>query len=461
MGPNVVEYMSKSKHHVWGLVETHLKAAKSAQAVKDIKANNWIASASAADDGPNSAKGSHGGAFLAHKTWLQTATPAEASGQDGCNMPDADIIYKYFRIKGKTLCICFVYFDCGVGLAGKNLDKLQKIEEIKDKNHMDTLVIGDFNMQPKDWNEEVLNRMDMQIMTADSKYTCRNSFNAEGGSIIDYVLVSRSIAALIKNISTVGGEDGQQVPWSPHVGISLEVHGDAAALWTREQRKPKPLPLAKDEKGRFARWNISDEKWNELYESAEHKAKVHIEGKNTTHSDQGKYVERIGNQDKAYEKGILYAQWSMAAEAAQIKVNGDSNNDDKAFKGRGCTPSFCWKNGYDKSSDKPIQHHQWQMKNKHAIMGADLYTTMWSTIASMLRRIAAEVKKDFNDGDGTHKHTVKGYYRDIHFLNYLTLNMNSPIRAAMTKAPKSQSDKDEWIRRLWWPYHQHPDVIAE
>ena len=83
-------------------------------------------------------------------------------------MPDSDLIYKYFRVRGKTLCICFVYFDCGAGLAARNLDKLQKIEELKDRNHMDTIVIGDFNMPTKDWSEELINRMDMQIMTANS-----------------------------------------------------------------------------------------------------------------------------------------------------------------------------------------------------------------------------------------------------------------------------------------------------
>ena len=125
---------------------------------------------------------------------------------------------------------------------------------------MDTLVVGDFNMKTKEWSDEVLNRVGMQIMTANSKYTCKNTTNENGGSVIDYVLASRSIAPLIKNITTVGGEDGHKVPWSPHVGISLEAQGTAASLWTREQRKPKPLPLHKHEKGRFIWWKIDDEK---------------------------------------------------------------------------------------------------------------------------------------------------------------------------------------------------------
>ena len=88
-------------------------------------------------------------------------------------------------------------------------------------------------MPSKDWSDEVLNRMDIQIMTANYMHTCNNTNSSDGGSIIDYVLISRSIAALIKNSSAIGGEDGVKVPWSPHVGISLEVHGDAGPLWTR------------------------------------------------------------------------------------------------------------------------------------------------------------------------------------------------------------------------------------
>ena len=175
---------------------------------------------------------------MAHKTWLQTSTPMEATGKNGCLMPDCDVIHKYFRIRGKTTCLASVYFDCGIGLAGDNVKKMEKIDELRSKGHMDVIVSGDFNMTVEDWDEEVLNKMDMQILTANTKYTCKNAYNSEGGSHIDYILASRSIAPLIRNISTVGGEDGIKVPWSPHVGLSFEVHGAAGALWTRQQQKP-------------------------------------------------------------------------------------------------------------------------------------------------------------------------------------------------------------------------------
>ena len=60
MGPNVVEYMMKSKSHIIGLVETHLNKDRSKQAVKDFTANRWTACAAAATPSNINKKGNHG-----------------------------------------------------------------------------------------------------------------------------------------------------------------------------------------------------------------------------------------------------------------------------------------------------------------------------------------------------------------------------------------------------------------
>ena len=44
------------------------------------------------------------------------------------------------------------------------------------------------------WGEEALNKMVMQNMAAEAAYTCKNVHNNEGGSHINYLLVSRGIA---------------------------------------------------------------------------------------------------------------------------------------------------------------------------------------------------------------------------------------------------------------------------
>ena len=61
-------------------------------------------------------------------------------------MPDSDVIFKYFRIRGKDVCLVFVYFDTATGLAGENLRKMNKICELRNRGKMPLIVAGDFNM---------------------------------------------------------------------------------------------------------------------------------------------------------------------------------------------------------------------------------------------------------------------------------------------------------------------------
>ena len=137
------------------------------------------------------------------------------------------------------------------------------------------------------------------------------------------------------------------------------------------------------------RSSSSSSSWSKLLEKAESKAKDHITRKYDEHQKQ--HTKRMGNEKEANELGISYAQWSMAAEEAQAKANDHEIKSNQ--RGRGCTPQFVWRNQYDKSQDKPVQHHQWEMQNKFAVKGADLYSTTWATIASTLRRMARESKK--------------------------------------------------------------------
>ena len=110
--------------------------------------------------------------------------PLEASGKNGNIMPHCDCIHKYFRIRGKNVCIAYVYFDCATGLAGNNLAKLQKLDELKDKGHMELIVARDFNMTEDAWPDDILNRMNMQIIAPNCKYTCKNVFSENEGSMI-------------------------------------------------------------------------------------------------------------------------------------------------------------------------------------------------------------------------------------------------------------------------------------
>ena len=115
----------KTSYHVFGLVETHLDEERTDKAIKQFNDCKWTASAAAAHPSQTARRGNHGGALMAHKKILQTAISAEAFGKNHSRMPDKDIIYKYMRMQGKTLCIAYVYFDHTIGLQGNNVEKLK------------------------------------------------------------------------------------------------------------------------------------------------------------------------------------------------------------------------------------------------------------------------------------------------------------------------------------------------
>ena len=63
-------------------------------------------------------------------------------------------------------------FDCGVGLAGSNRIKLWKAHELRTKKrHIDVIAVADFNMTEAEWSNDILNRLDMQIITPNAKHT--------------------------------------------------------------------------------------------------------------------------------------------------------------------------------------------------------------------------------------------------------------------------------------------------
>ena len=276
------------------------------------------------------------------------------------------------------------------------------------------IIAGDFNMDPSEWSEDTLDKMNFDIIKPNTTHTCRTT--ADGGtSFLDYLLVSRGIAPMVHNVSTIGGDDGQPVPWSPHVGISFEVHATAETTWHQAQIRPKNIPLDKDVKDKYIKWDIDQQEWNHLYQEAEEEANKHIKSKDYANSDQSKHVERMGLKEIADLHGKLYTQWSIAAERAQAKATAGEIR--RVQQGRGRMPKFTWKNEYDKSSDKVIQHARWEMQNKHAISGADLYRTLWGSIAGALRRMAGEARRD--EQAGNHDLSIKGYSRDRDFFEYI------------------------------------------
>ena len=54
--------------------------------------------------------GTHGGVMLMHKPWMQSAIPTAAEGPGGKLLPEGDVAWNHFRIKGLHIIVAFIYF---------------------------------------------------------------------------------------------------------------------------------------------------------------------------------------------------------------------------------------------------------------------------------------------------------------------------------------------------------------
>ena len=127
-----------------------------------------------------------------HKPWLQTAIPAEATGDAGQVLPDDDIAWKHFRLHGIHIVIAFVYMEHSIGPTGSNLCKLHKLHGLTDGGRRKLLVVGDINMSPDVLNQSgILELLGLMIITAGDVNTCKTS---SGSSLLDYILCDPDLA---------------------------------------------------------------------------------------------------------------------------------------------------------------------------------------------------------------------------------------------------------------------------
>jgi hypothetical protein len=149
------------------------------KAMDDFTFGGWtpiMAPAVKADDNPS---GNQGGAMVLHKPWLQTATPAVAEGPLGRDLPEDDLAWKHFRIKGLHIVIGAIYFDHTIKLAGPNLHKSKRAVHLTDNGRRLLVLPGDFNMEPDEWDQQLLQDAGLQILTAGNENTCKTSHGSK------------------------------------------------------------------------------------------------------------------------------------------------------------------------------------------------------------------------------------------------------------------------------------------
>ena len=62
------------------------------------------------------------------------------------------------------------------------------------------ILAGDFNMEPEEWDQEILDAVGLTIMTVGTEKTCNTS---KGSKQNDYLLVSTSLIPFIEDLAIV------------------------------------------------------------------------------------------------------------------------------------------------------------------------------------------------------------------------------------------------------------------
>ena len=218
---------------LFGLVETHAGLTGNTDLCARATSHGHIASACVAMDYPLTG-GDHGGeaVFVAKHLY---AIPLDldlvdmaASVNDETRRWTATEV----RIAKVSIIVVTAYLWCGQGLSQRNWAILQHISALFDVFKTPFILFADFNIDPTTlWQSGWCQHHHVVIRSPDVQSTCSVS-----NRVIDFFVVSSSISSIVF-ISVV------DVPWSPHIGLCLEVCADAHDVMVRKLLEPLPLPM--------------------------------------------------------------------------------------------------------------------------------------------------------------------------------------------------------------------------
>ena len=235
------------------IVETHLREEPAQKVMNEMQVAGWTPIMSPAAKAEDNDTGTQGGAMIYHKPWLQTATPAIAEGPQGRILPEGDLAWKHLRIRGLHIILATIYFDHSTGLAGNNLDKFRRAALLTQEGKRMIILAGDYNMEPEEWDQEVLDAVGLTIMTVGAEKTCKTS---KGSKQNDYLLVSISLTPFLDDLAIV-----PDVVWQPHVAIAFSINRRPEKVYHQAINKPATLPYAKEANGKVLPWCIADREW--------------------------------------------------------------------------------------------------------------------------------------------------------------------------------------------------------
>ena len=135
-------------------------------------------------------------------------------------------------------------------------------------------IAGDFNMEPDEWDQDILDKMGLVIVKVGSEKTCKTS---HGSKQSDYLLVSTDMAQFIDDIKLEA-----DAPWNPHTAISFSINKKPGRAYHQAMVQPDVLPYVKEDDGKILPWIIEPNEWQVKLEDAKAAA---TEAINSTEND--------------------------------------------------------------------------------------------------------------------------------------------------------------------------------
>ena len=213
--------------------------------------------------------------------------------------------------------------------------------------------------------------------------------------MLDYLLVSKDIAALVHDVATVS-----DAPWSPHLGISFRINARPHAVRTMQLQRPSNLLPARNVDGKICSWTVPFDTWESAKREVAGTGSKAVTEMLTKMPDIKSYIDDLGIEAQTTRLAARYYEWSRAAERSIIAATGTDNDKrlteagSNRVLGRGCLPYYRLQSiALPLLRTDRVGHAMWN-EGQNAAQGPDLYSTLWATIANILKDIAHARKLD-------------------------------------------------------------------
>ncbi|CAK0811738.1 unnamed protein product, partial [Prorocentrum cordatum] len=150
-----------------------------------------------------------------------------------------DITMAKWQLKGQQIAVITAYLTASIGFTGENIRKMKHLLQLtKSLGNIPWIICGDFSNTPQEFEATPWLRLlgGSTVVPQHVSYTCSSGT----GRLIDYAIIPPDFRPILKQIR---GE--HEVPWSPRIGIAIELWAQPSTILIRKPMLPakRPIPM--------------------------------------------------------------------------------------------------------------------------------------------------------------------------------------------------------------------------